>query len=61
MVILADRGGARKPFPPLGACIGCGTRISLVGSVTTCPICSAWRRWYSAFRVASQALREAAR
>jgi hypothetical protein len=29
----------------LGNCLSCGQRIKLVGDVTTCPSCRAWRRW----------------
>lgn len=48
-------------IPFLGACINCHTRIELVGGATSCPTCSAWRRWYSAARIASGYLREGSR
>jgi len=47
--------------PRIGNCINCGQHIRLTGGATTCPTCRAWQRWYSAFRVASAALREAQR
>lgn len=47
--------------PRLGNCINCGQYIRLVGGATTCPTCSAWRRWYSAHRIASRYLREVPR
>ena len=49
------------PFLRLGNCANCGIRIRLVGGATTCPTCSAWRRWYIAHRLASRYLREVAR
>lgn len=64
-VMIAEHGGAGKqavsPFLPLGACASCGQHIRLIGGATTCPTCSAWRRWYSAHRLASRYLREVAR
>lgn len=57
----AEVGKQATPFLRLGACVNCGQRIKLLGGVTTCPTCSAWRRWYSAHRLASRYLREAAR
>lgn len=48
-------------IPPLGACINCGQHIRLVAGVTTCRTCAAWRRWYSAHRIASRYLREVQR
>lgn len=45
--------------PNVGNCILCGQHIKLVGGATTCPTCAAWRRWYSARRIAARALREA--
>jgi len=48
-------------IPPLGNCINCGQHIRLTAGVTTCPTCAAWRRWYSAHRIASRYLREVAR
>lgn len=45
----------------LGNCISCGSRIALVGGATTCPTCSAWRRWYSAHRIAAGFMREVSR
>ncbi len=63
--MIADRGDAGKqavtPFLRLGNCANCGQRIRLVGGVTTCPTCAAWRRWYIAHRIASRYLREATR
>ena len=47
-----------SPAQNLGNCISCGSRIALVGGATACPTCSAWRRWYSAARIASGYLRE---
>lgn len=44
----------------LGNCANCGAHVRLIGGATTCPTCAAWRRWYSAHRVAAQALREVA-
>lgn len=44
-----------------GNCLSCGSRIRLMAGATTCPTCSAWRRWYSAHRIASGALREVER
>jgi len=61
LTILAEHDGFRKPFPQLGSCIGCGTKISLAGGATTCLTCAAWRRWYSSHRVASLGLREVTR
>lgn len=52
---------AVSPFLPLGACANCGIRIRLTGGITTCPTCTAWRRWYVAHRIASRYLREAMR
>ena len=46
------------PAQILGKCISCGSRINLVGGATTCPTCAAWRRWYSAHRIASGYMRE---
>ena len=40
----------------IGNCINCGQRIRLIGGITTC---ATWMRWFSSFRIASQALREA--
>lgn len=48
-------------MPELGNCANCGQRIRLVGGVTTCPTCAAWRRWYIAHRIASRYLREVTR
>lgn len=45
----------------LGNCINCGSRIELVGGATSCPTCSAWKRWYSAQRIACGYMREASR
>ena len=45
----------------LGNCAGCGIRIDVRAGTMRCATCAAWRRWYSAHRVASQALREIAR
>lgn len=45
----------------VGNCSSCGTRIRLLRGVSTCSTCSAWSRWYSAHRLASRYLREAAR
>lgn len=62
--IVAEADGAGKqatPFLRLGNCVNCGQRIKLVGGMTTCPTCSAWRRWYVAHRLASRYLREATR
>lgn len=42
----------------IGNCIACGQHIRLTAGVTTCPTCAAWRRWYSAHRIASRYLRE---
>ncbi len=33
-----------------------GNRIDPRGGTLRCPTCAAWRRWYSAHRIASQAL-----
>lgn len=51
----------RKRALSVGACVSCGQCIRLIGGATTCSTCSAWRRWYSAHRLASAALREATR
>lgn len=40
------------PMFNVGHCIGCGARIHLVGGATSCGPCGAWRRWYSAHRIA---------
>lgn len=62
LVILADERTARKQaVPPIGNCINCGQHIRLTGGATTCPTCTAWRRWYVAHRIASRLLREAMR
>ena len=45
-------------LPPLGCCINCRIRIDVTAGTLRCPTCAAWRRWYSAHRIASQALRE---
>ena len=52
---------AARIIPPLGNCINCGQHIRLTAGVTTCPTCAAWRRWYSAHRIASRYLREVQR
>ena len=44
-----------------GNCVGCFARIDLRLGVMRCARCAAWRRWYVAHRLASQALREASR
>ena len=49
------------PAQPLGNCIGCGIRIDVRAGTLRCPTCAAWRRWYSAHRLASQALQEVRR
>lgn len=49
----------RRKQPNFGACIGCGIRIAPSSTTLHCATCSAWRRWFSAHRIASQALREA--
>lgn len=63
--MIAEHGGAGKQavdsFLRLGTCANCGQHIRLIGGATTCPTCSAWRRWYSAHRLASRYLREVAR
>lgn len=51
----------RRKQPDFGACIHCGQHIRLTSGATTCPTCSAWRRWFSAHRIASRALREVPR
>lgn len=56
-----QRAAILKIAEKIGNFINCGARIRLVAGVTTCPTCSAWRRWYIAHRIASQALREAIR
>lgn len=48
---------AERKLPNFGRCIACGAHIRLAGTTTTCPTCSAWRRWASAFRIAVRALR----
>lgn len=53
---IAPPADARK-LPPLGQCISCGQHIR-VTVASTCGTCQAWRRWFSAHRLASQALRE---
>lgn len=50
---------AVSPVLRLGTCANCGIR--LVSGATTCPTCTAWRRWYVAHRIASRLLREAMR
>lgn len=40
------------PLFNVGNCPVCGTRIRLVGGATSCGPCGAWRRWYSAHRIA---------
>ncbi len=57
--ILADDEQSRKQ--DFGACIGCGIRIAPSNTTLRCPTCAAWRRWFSAHRIASAALREATR
>lgn len=52
---------AERKLPALGTCIACGAHIRLTAASTTCPTCSAWRRWYVAHRIASRYLREVAR
>lgn len=37
----------------LGKCPVCGTKLRLVGGITSCPVCSAWRRWGQAQRIAA--------
>jgi predicted RNA-binding Zn-ribbon protein involved in translation (DUF1610 family) len=44
-----------------GTCIGCGIRIAPSNTTLRCPTCAAWARWFSAHRLASQALRETTR
>lgn len=55
--IVADAERPRKQ--DFGACIGCGIRIAPSSGTLRCPTCAAWRRWFSAHRIASRALREA--
>lgn len=55
--IVADPEQPRKQ--DFGACIGCGIRIAPSSTTLRCPTCAAWRRWFSAHRIASRALREA--
>lgn len=55
--ILADAEQPRKQ--DFGACIGCGIRIAPSSTTVRCATCAAWRRWFSAHRIASAALREA--
>lgn len=43
----------------LGNCASCGIRIDVTAGSLRCPTCAAWRRWFSAHRLASQELREA--
>lgn len=43
----------------LGNCLACGGRLRLVVGATSCPTCSAWRRWASAHRIARLAARGA--
>ena len=60
----AETDDSTEIFAPqlrLGNCVGCAVRIDPRGGTLRCPTCAAWRRWYSAHRVASQALREIAR
>lgn len=45
----------------LGNCINCGQHIVIAGGPSVCGTCSAWQRWYTAFKIASEALREATR
>lgn len=35
----------------LGNCLACGGRLRLVVGATSCPTCSAWRRWAEAHRI----------
>ncbi|MBX3704613.1 MAG: hypothetical protein KF822_12630 [Steroidobacteraceae bacterium] len=51
----------RQQLADLGNCANCGQHIRLTGGATTCPTCTAWRRWYVAHRIASRLLREAMR
>lgn len=57
---IAEPAEQRKQ-PNFGACIGCGIRIAPSSGTLRCPTCAAWRRWFSAHRIASRALREASR
>lgn len=60
--ILDDHADDRKQLPDLGRCVNCGCTIKLAGPATPlCATCRAWHRWYRAFRLASQYLREARR
>ncbi len=52
-----ERKAIIPPMPDLGNCANCGAHVRLIGGTTTCPTCAAWHRWYSAHRIASQALR----
>ena len=46
---------------PAGRCINCQMRIEPRAGALRCSTCAAWRRWWSAHRIASQALQEATR
>lgn len=56
--ILTEHDAERKQ--DFGTCIGCGIRIAPSSTTLRCATCAAWRRWFSAHRIASAALREAA-
>ena len=56
-----DNEAIVPPLQRLGNCLNCGQHIKLTGAFTTCGQCAAWRRWHSAHRLASQALREVRR
>lgn len=46
------RADILPPALELGNCVACRGRLQLVGGATSCPTCSAWRRWASAHRIA---------
>lgn len=56
-----DRNQSTDIIPHPGTCANCRERIRLLGGLTNCPLCAAWRRWFSAQRIAAGYLREASR
>lgn len=50
--ILAERDEGSKQAASLGRCV-CGTPIGSRITGVHCPTCAAWRRWFSAHRVAT--------
>ena len=56
-----DRNQSTDIILQPGTCANCRERIRLLGGLTNCPLCAAWRRWYSARRIMIELMRRTGR